>query len=207
MNMPAPCTTSQIKTVAILLLASFVLLTLPACDSDSDYSDTSTTNEESAGTLAANDALLLTVNGPGYLLLSVQSGELVYRRSAIFGLDADGFIIVSTTDERLQGNATDSNGLVIPGVPSDLQIALVDLALVEIDEAGLIFFTEGGERMIFGQITLANFSDPDQLNELEPGLFSVTFESGQPIIGAPGIGSMGTLRVESDDQTPQGYAL
>lgn len=73
-----------------------------------------------------DNSLDLAVNGQGFFVLRDASGVQVFTRAGSFGLDNEGFI-TGTDNARLQGNETDSNGVVIPGVPSDLQISTEDL--------------------------------------------------------------------------------
>lgn len=205
MSMSTPYAIPRPKTVGMMLFATLAFFTLLGCNSggsSTDGSSISTTSQEPAGQQLANDALVLAVNGRGYLVMRDQSGGQVFRRLATFGLDANGFIVTSAANERLQGNGTAENGMIIPGVPGDLSIVDIDPATIEIDENGLIFFTQDGELTILGQINVASFSGSYLLNEIEPGLFVYTTGSGEPAIGAPGTAGLGTLSVGSDDVPP-----
>jgi flagellar hook protein FlgE len=63
----------------------------------------------------------MAINGRGFFILS-DSGEQVYSRAGIFGLDTEGYI-VSNTGNRLQGYAADAQGNIQSGALTDLQVA------------------------------------------------------------------------------------
>ncbi len=82
----------------------------------------------SQGTITFTDRSLdLAVNGNGFFILSEgaseggQTGARSYTRAGAFGLDANGFI-VANNGARLQGFGATDQGLVIQGVPQDIQI-------------------------------------------------------------------------------------
>jgi len=68
------------------------------------------------------------------------------------------------------------------------------LSFVDIDEAGQITgtFTNGRE-LLLGQLALARFEAPDQLNAIGQNRFTETLSSGQPAIGTPGTGARGDI--------------
>ena len=82
----------------------------------------------SQGTITFTDRSLdLAVNGNGFFILSEggseggQTGARSYTRAGQFGLDANGFI-VANSGARLQGFGATDQGLVVAGVPQDIQI-------------------------------------------------------------------------------------
>jgi flagellar hook protein FlgE len=54
-----------------------------------------------------------------------------------------------------------------------------------------------GERLLQGQVVLANFTNPGGLKNENGTSWSVTGDSGNPLIGAPGVGSLGELQAGS----------
>lgn len=68
------------------------------------------------------------------------------------------------------------------------------LAFVEIDQEGLISgtFTNGRE-LVLGQLAVARFEAPGQLNAVGQNRFTATHLSGEPAIGAAGSGGRGTV--------------
>jgi flagellar hook protein FlgE len=65
---------------------------------------------------------------------------------------------------------------------------------ISFNEGGIIsaVFTNGQSKTI-GQMALARFLDPGGLNKLGRNMFSETFDSGQPVIGAPETSGLGRL--------------
>ncbi|MCT4704617.1 flagellar basal body protein FlgE [Enterobacteriaceae bacterium H16N7] len=65
---------------------------------------------------------------------------------------------------------------------------------VQVDDDGKVYATySNGERMLQGQVVLANFPDENGLQAISGTAWVQTGESGTPLIGAPGSGSFGTL--------------
>ncbi|WP_339672254.1 flagellar hook protein FlgE [Dasania marina] len=69
------------------------------------------------------------------------------------------------------------------------------LSSVEVDKTGVIFarFTNGEAKQL-GQLALATFGNLQGLTPLGSSSWGESFESGQPIIGAPLTGSLGTIQ-------------
>ncbi|GAB4391760.1 MAG: flagellar hook protein FlgE [Gammaproteobacteria bacterium] len=66
---------------------------------------------------------------------------------------------------------------------------------IEIGDTGILFgrYTNG-ESLALGQIVLANFSNVQGLQPLGDSVWGETFNSGQPLIGEPGTGSLGLIQ-------------
>ena len=65
---------------------------------------------------------------------------------------------------------------------------------VQVDSDGKVYATySNGQRMLQGQIALANFPDEDALQAVSGTSWVETGASGAPLIGTPGSGSFGTL--------------
>ncbi|KTT28688.1 flagellar hook protein FlgE [Pseudomonas rhizoryzae] len=66
------------------------------------------------------NALDMGVNGNGFFMTS-NNGAVQYTRAGYFGTDKDGYI-VDNNNYRLQGYTTNAEGLLQPGVRSDLRV-------------------------------------------------------------------------------------
>lgn len=188
-----------IDLISRTLLIFIFLYLIVACSSSDG-------NGESAKTQLVGGELILTINGPGYLVLKHTSGMIFYRRIATFTIDDDGFI-VSERGDRLQGNSANVSGLTITGSPVDLQVMSVNGGLVTINEAGLIYSDDGKQQTTFGQVVLADFASSYQLDEFEPGAFFETTASGVATVGAPSLGRPGILSVGSSEVPPLNNTL
>jgi flagellar hook protein FlgE len=69
---------------------------------------------------------------------------------------------------------------------------------LDVDESGILFarYTNGESRII-SQIALASFNDVEGLSPAGDTAWLQTFQSGDPIIGAPGTGVLGTIQSSS----------
>ena len=66
---------------------------------------------------------------------------------------------------------------------------------IAVEKDGKVYANySNGERMLQGQVALANFANPGGLQNESGTNWSETSESGAPIIGVPGIGIFGELR-------------
>jgi len=76
------------------------------------------------------------------------------------------------------------------------------LASVRIDPQGFIsgIFTNGQTRTL-GQVAVAGFSAPDQLERVGGNLLQQTQQSGQPVVGAPGSGGRASVISGSLEQS------
>lgn len=69
-----------------------------------------------------------------------------------------------------------------------------ELTGVAVDSDGGVYATfTNGQRLLQGQVVMANFTNPNGLLQADNTTWQQTFSSGQPVIGAPGTGTMGTL--------------
>ena len=65
----------------------------------------------------------------------------------------------------------------------------------QIDEEGFVYATfSNGERMLQGQLILANFTNPNGLSSQDATTWSQTSASGTPLSGAPGSGLLGSIK-------------
>ena len=65
----------------------------------------------------------------------------------------------------------------------------------QVDEKGNVYATfSNGERMLQGQLVLANFANPNGLQSQDGTTWAQTGASGTPLIGAPGSGLLGFIK-------------
>ncbi|AET70265.1 flagellar hook-basal body proteins [Desulfosporosinus orientis DSM 765] len=129
------------------------------------------------GVLKETDRSLdLGINGDGYFQVMTPEGELAYTRAGALQIDGSGQLA------DMQGNIVQTNGL-IPAGATDVAIA----------ENGDITGVSNGESMVFGQLVLAGFQNPQGLQRTENNLFVPTANSGEAQVGQPGSATAGNL--------------
>lgn len=65
----------------------------------------------------------------------------------------------------------------------------------QVDEKGFVYATfSNGERMLQGQLILANFANPNGLQSQDGTTWAQTGSSGAPLVGAPGSGLLGFIK-------------
>ena len=73
---------------------------------------------------------------------------------------------------------------------------------LDIDDSGLLLSRySNGQSLILGQVALANFNDIEGLSPSGDTTWVQTFASGDPIIGAPGTASLGSLTASAVEQS------
>ncbi|MEL7116606.1 MAG: flagellar basal-body rod protein FlgG [Pseudomonadota bacterium] len=128
---------------------------------------------------ATGGDLDLSIEGEGYLEVTLPNGNSAYTRDG--GLKRTGEGLVVTSD----------------GFPVVPEITIPDdAASITINADGEMYaqFTDRVEPELLGQFTLADFSNPKGLEAIGGNLLIETAASGAPIIGAPGENGRGTLR-------------
>lgn len=115
-----------------------------------------------------NGKVPLTIDVPGAQTLSV---DLSYSGTSQYGSD------FSVSKNKGSGYASgDKTGQ-------------------QIDEDGSVYATfSNGERMLQGQLILANFSNPNGLSSQDGTTWAQTASSGAPLTGAPGSGLLGAVK-------------
>ncbi|MBP8172448.1 MAG: lateral flagellar hook protein FlgEL [Aeromonadaceae bacterium] len=69
-----------------------------------------------------------------------------------------------------------------------------DLTGVKVDADGGVYATfTNGQSLLQGQVVMANFTNPNGLMQTNNTTWQQSFSSGQPVLGAPGTGTMGSL--------------
>ncbi|MGQ0609664.1 MAG: flagellar basal-body rod protein FlgG [Paracoccaceae bacterium] len=134
----------------------------------------------------AQGALALTggdldvaIEGAGYLEVTLPSGGSAYTRDGALKRSADGLIVTA------DGYA------VAPGItiPSDARSLSINA-----DGEVYVYFTDEAEPQLLGQLNLVGFTNEKGLEATGSNLFLESAASGPPLIGAPGLDGLGTLR-------------
>lgn len=121
----------------------------------------------------------LAINGQGYFMVELPSGETAYTRAGAFQLGPEGDLV------------TPDGYLVQPGVtiPQDAQSVTVNAnGEVWVDFAGQVASQQ------VGQIEVAGFANESGLEATGDNLFLETTASGQPTVGVPGTPGFGKIQ-------------
>ena len=126
--------------------------------------------------IATGNPLDLTIDGNGYFQVQVDDdraeGGIAYTRAGNFTVNEEGDIVLATSEGRrlepqinipdgVQNVSVNANGEVTGLVPGD------------------------AEPTVFGEIELADFTNPGGLKPLGENLFAETAATGPPITGEP----------------------
>lgn len=134
-------------------------------------------------------SLDLGIDGAGFFQVQTPNGEMGYTRAGAFQIDESGQL------SDMQGNIVQTNGL-IPFGATEIAVAA----------NGDITGVSNGESMVFGQLVLTGFQNPQGLFRNENNLFVPTVNSGEPQVGEPGNTTadnlvLGTIRSKSLEQS------
>ncbi|WP_203140801.1 flagellar hook protein FlgE [Marinobacter mangrovi] len=76
------------------------------------------------------------------------------------------------------------------------------LSGLDVSDAGVIFARySNGQSQSLGQVSLATFKNAEGLSPVGDTTWVETFESGQPIIGSPGSGTLGSIAASSVEES------
>lgn len=134
-----------------------------------------------------NRAFDLAIEGPGFFQVQAPNGEIFYTRDGQFQLDfsnrlitRDGFV--------LQPPITVPSDAVAFSVPID----------------GVAGVVQGGAQVqLVGNMQLSMFRNPLGLKRSGKNFYSVTAESGDPMMGNPGELSLGRIRQGYIERLPK----
>jgi flagellar basal-body rod protein FlgG len=120
----------------------------------------------------------LAIEGDGFFQVALPSGETAYSRSGSFHLSAQGAIVTN------EGYAVQPQ-ITIPPTASTITIS----------KDGIVSAMMPGQTapQQLGTIEVATFQNPAGLRALGGGLYQTSSASGEPLVGAPGTDSKGTL--------------
>ena len=136
------------------------------------------------------NTLDLAIQGDGFFVVELPSGETAYTRSGNFQLSPDGLIV--TAD-----GYTVSPGITVPQDAIDISINAEGQITAKIE--GQIELAD------LGQLDLASFVNPAGLSAIGNNLLVETEASGTAVVGTPGSDGFGTLQqgfLESSNVNP-----
>lgn len=125
-----------------------------------------------------SNELDMAIEGGGFFQVIQDNGEIAYSRAGNFKLDSEGRI-VTPDGMPLEPEITIPNDTISLAIGSDGTVSIL--------QSGSSTPTE------IGAIQLARFVNPAGLENLGRNLFMQTAASGDPITGAPGEDSFGTI--------------
>lgn len=121
----------------------------------------------------------LAINGAGYFMVELPSGDTGYTRSGAFQLSPEGDLV------------TADGYIVQPGVtiPDDARA-------VTINASGEVWVDIDGQvrPQLVGRVELASFPNEAGLEALGNNLFAETQATGQPTVAVPGSPGFGTIQ-------------
>jgi flagellar hook protein FlgE len=134
----------------------------------------------------------LMIQGDGFFIVD-REGEDLYTRAGAFNFDRDGNLVTIDGD-LVQGYLPDATGVIPAGAP--LETIKVDFTGVEsysIGGDGVITAVRGGQKVVLGQVALANFVNPEGLERAGDTAFRASVNSGDAQAMAPGSAGVGRL--------------
>ena len=133
---------------------------------------------EQGDLVGTENRLDLAIQGNGFFMVEMPSGEFGYTRSGNFQVSADGVLV--TAD-----GYTVSPGITIPADTTEVTINA---------EGGVFAKVQGQVDLVdLGQIDLAGFVNPSGLEEIGNNLLLETPASGTAAIGTPGTDGYGSV--------------
>lgn len=131
------------------------------------------------GALSITDNPLdIAINGQGYFMVELPSGETGYSRAGTFGISADGDVV--TSDGFLV-----QPGMTIPA----------DAIGITVNASGQVSVNLDGQvaDQVVGQLQLATFPNPAGLDAIGKNLFLESTASGNAAVGTPGSSGFGSI--------------
>ncbi len=120
----------------------------------------------------------VAINGSGFYQVINTDGSIAYTRNSTLSVDADHYL--ATQDGlRLADNIQ---------IPEDFtQLTIQTNGNIEVT------LVDEPEPQLLGTIQLAKFINPESLNPVGSGVYTLTDESSEPLIDNPGSSGLGTL--------------
>lgn len=120
----------------------------------------------------------VAIDGAGFYQVINTDGTIAYTRNSTLTIDEDHYL---TTQDGLRL----ADNIQIPDDFTKLTIKTTgDVEVTLVDEA---------EPQLVGTIQLAKFTNPETLNPVGSGLYTVTDKSSEPLIDNPGSSGLGVL--------------
>lgn len=144
---------------------------------------TGTVKNFAQGTLnQTTNPLYVAISGKGFFQIQMPDGTTAYSRAGDFQRDSGGQMVTPGGYPLLPN-------IVIPSDTKSISIA----------KDGTVSVTTQGSTApaSLGQIQLANFANPEGLSSAGENLLQETAASGSPIVGVPGLQSLGYIEQSS----------
>ncbi len=139
-----------------------------------------------------DNALDAAIGGEGFFVLS-DNGSRQYTRAGEFSLDADGYV-VNPQGSRLQAYPVGANGQFNTGAPTDLRLATGRVTRVSVDQSGVVtaHYSDGQSTEV-GKVAIANFANPQGLQQLGNNVLAESSASGDAVLGEAGTAAFGLI--------------
>ena len=140
-----------------------------------------------------DNALDTAIGGEGFFVLS-DGGSRLYTRAGEFGVDADGYV-VNARGDRLQAYPVGSNGQFNTSAPTDLRLNPDQVTRVSVDQTGIVVANyDDGQSVQLGKVAIANFANPQGLQQVGDTVWAESFASGAATLGEAGTASFGLIQ-------------
>ena len=140
-----------------------------------------------------DNALDTAISGEGFFVLS-DDGATLYTRSGEFGVDTEGYI-VNPQGHRLQAYPVGQNGRFNTSAPTDLRLSAGRVTGFSVDANGVVSARySNGQSTILGKIAVANFTNPQGLQQAGDSVWAESSTSGTAALGEPGTASFGLIQ-------------
>ncbi len=136
----------------------------------------SSRSSSSGPLISTSSPLDLAINGRGFLQVSLPGGGTGFTRAGSLRVDSAGRLVDANNNPLFPE-------ITVPGNHQGLTIS----------STGQVSALVNGQSLTLGQIQLAGFNNPSGLTSLGGNLFAASAQSGQPLVGTPGSGGLGTL--------------
>ena len=140
-----------------------------------------------------DNALDTAIAGEGFFVLN-DDGATLYTRSGDFGVDADGYV-VNQQGQRLQAYPVGQNGRFNTSAPTDLRLSAGRVTGFSVDANGVVVARySNGQSTTLGKIAVANFANPQGLQQAGNSVWAASSASGAASLGEAGTASFGLIQ-------------
>ena len=151
------------------------------------------TGDSTLFSVSADNKIMLrsasTVGGTDGWVPAISDGATPATWAANGALDNPDGIVLDFSKSSQYASAFAVNNVAQDGYTTG------ELAGLEIDDTGVIFARyTNGQSKVQGQIILANFANVQGLTPVGKTQWVQSFESGEPVVGTPGSGTLGALQ-------------
>ncbi len=140
-----------------------------------------------------DNALDAAIGGEGFFVLN-DSGSRLYTRAGEFSVDANGYV-VNSQGQRLQAYPIGSNGQFNTAAPTDLRLAPGRVISISVDQTGVVIaHYSNGQSTQLGKVALANFTNPQGLQQVGDTTWAESSASGAAVLGEAGTAAFGPIQ-------------